>query len=181
VIDAIRGLGEGGLAVTFTQWSASFQQIDTVAWTQLRTRAEAEAFAAAIELQARRFIGFSTATGAAMEHAAGLLESNGYDGRRRIIDIVSDERSNEGLHPRSARRRIVALGVTINGLAVLDDSDALERYFRENVIGGDQAFVMTVDRYEDFAAAIRRKLIREIGAKSVSDRGGRVGRSGDPS
>ncbi|MGI9464091.1 MAG: DUF1194 domain-containing protein, partial [Aestuariivirgaceae bacterium] len=100
VIDAIISLGGNGVAVTFVQWSASFQQIDTVPWTHIRTRTDAQAFATAIEKQARRFIGFSTATGAAMEHAAELIDSNDYRGARRVIDISSDEHSNEGAHPR---------------------------------------------------------------------------------
>ncbi len=169
VIDAIINLGGNGIAVTFVQWSASFQQIDTVPWMHIRTRADAEGFAAAIEKQARKFIGFSTATGAAMEHAAELLESNGYRGLRRVIDISSDEHSNEGAHPRHKRIAIIASGITINGLVVLDDDDELEKYFWANVIGGEDAFVMAVESYKDFAKAIKLKLIREITTEPVAE------------
>ena len=162
VIDAIIGLGGNGIAVMFVQWSASFQQVDTVPWTHIRDREDAEAFAAAIASQARRFTAFATATGAAMDHAAGLIASNRFCGARKVIDISSDERSNHGPHPRSKRDAIVASGVTINGLVVLDDDDDMVGYFRDNVIGGEGAFVMAVDSYADFAEAIRLKLIREI-------------------
>ena len=172
VIEAIIGLGGNGIAVTFVQWSASFQQIDTVAWTHVRTSADAMAFADAIDKQARRFTGFATATGAAMEHAAKLLSENEFHADRRVIDISSDEHSNEGAHPRHKREAIIADGITINGLIVLDDDDELERYFRANVIGGPDAFVIAVDSYEDFADAIKLKLIREITTRPVARHGG---------
>ncbi len=170
VIDAIVALGGNGIAVAFTQWSASFQQFESVSWTHIRNRADAERFGTAIEVQARRFIGFSTATGAAMEHAAGLFLDNGYQGSRRVIDISSDEHSNEGAHPRHKRESILASGITINGLVVLDDDDELESYFRDNVIGGEGAFVMTVESHQDFANAIRLKLIQEITNKPLAMR-----------
>ncbi len=168
VIDAIRSLGGGGIAVTFVHWSAAFQQVVVVPWVQVRTQAEAEAFAVAIENQARRFATFGTATGSAMEHAATLLDTNAYAGRRRVIDISSDERSNQGPHPGARRDDIVARGITINGLAVLDDDEDLIGYFRNHVIGGDDAFVMAVGSYADFADAIKRKLIREIKSAPVA-------------
>jgi len=162
VVEAIAELGGNGIAVMFVQWSASFQQIETVSWSHIRDRTEAEAFARRIETQSRRFTGFGTATGSALEHAAGLFRGNGYAGRRRVIDVSSDEHSNHGPHPRHKREAVIAAGITINGLVVLDDSDDLERYFQDNVIGGPGAFVMAVESYEDFAHAIAQKLIREI-------------------
>jgi hypothetical protein len=38
----------------------------------------------------------------------------------------------------------------------------LYSHYRDNVIGGPGAFVMTAKDYEDFRIAIRRKLVREI-------------------
>ena len=162
VVDVIAGLGGNGIAVTFVQWSAAFQQFDTVPWTLVRNRGEAEAFARAIESQARRFQGFGTATGAAMRHGAALFEANGFAGRRKLIDITSDEHSNQGPHPKGIREGILASGVTINGLAILDDEFDLDRYFKEFVVGGPNSFVLAVETYRDFAAAIKLKLIREI-------------------
>jgi hypothetical protein len=172
VIEAIRELGGTGITVMFLQWSAMFQQVETVPWRHIRTRADAEDFAAAIEGQARRFTSFGTATGAAMEHAADLIEGNGYAGSRKVIDISSDERSNQGPQPLGIREAILARGITINGLVVLDDDEDLTGYFQQNVIGGEDAFVMAVESYGDFAEAIRLKLIREISAVPVADAGG---------
>ena len=60
------------------------------------------------------------------------------------------------------RDRLVRDGVTINGLAIEELNDNLTRYFRDNVIGGPGAFVVTADEFSDFRAAKRRKLLREI-------------------
>ena len=49
------------------------------------------------------------------------------------------------------------------GLAVTTDRAGLGRYFRDQVIGGPDAFVVTAQEYEDFVRAIRVKLLREIG------------------
>lgn len=168
VIDAIIDLGGNGIAVMFVQWSASFQQFEVVNWTHIRTREDSIAFAAAIEKQARRFTGFATATGSAMMHAADAIDSNGFAGARKVIDISSDERSNHGRHPESARDDIVPRGMTINGLAVLDDDEDMVRYFNDHVIGGPDAFVVAVGSFEDFAEAIKLKLVREISSEPLA-------------
>lgn len=170
VIAAIENLGGNGIAVTFVQWSATFQQFDTVPWMQVSDDASAAAFADAIESQARRWFTFGTATGSALRYGADLLNSNDFSGKRRIIDLCSDEHSNQGPHPGRIREGILDKGITINGLAILDDSFDLEAYFREFVIGGPDSFVLAVDSYEDFAAAIRLKLEREISGKPVARR-----------
>jgi len=168
VIDAILALGGGGIAVTFVQWSATFQQFDTVPWRHIQTPADAETFARAVETQARRVVSFGTATGNAMVYGAGLFAGNGFAGRRRIIDISSDEHSNQGPHPSGVRGAILAQGITINGLAILDDSFDLRGYFTDAVIGGPGAFVIAVESYQDFARAIRLKLVREISGQPLS-------------
>lgn len=168
VIAAIEALGGNGIAVTFVQWSASFQQIDSVGWTHIRGADDSRRFGSAIAAQARRFKGFGTGTGAALEYGAALFANNGYAGRRRVIDITSDEHSNTGPHPKDRRDMIVANWITINGLAILDDSFDLEGYFRRYVIGGPGAFVMAVGSYRDFAEAIKLKLIREISDDSLA-------------
>ena len=168
IIDAIADLGGNGIAIMFVQWSASFQQTEVVKWTHIRDRADSMAFADAIESQARRFTAFATATGSAMMHAADAIDRNEYSAARRVIDVSSDDRSNHGRHPASARDDIVARGMTINGLAVLDDSEDLIGYFKSHVIGGPDAFVVAVESFEDFAEAIKLKLAREISSDPLA-------------
>src|SRR3954454_11157704 len=62
------------------------------------------------------------------------------------------------------------LGITINGLAIVNDAPYLEDYYRRNVVGGSGGFVMSAS-----GKAIRRKLLRELapgrgrGADLVAD------------
>ena len=59
--------------------------------------------------------------------------------------------------------------VEINALAIANEEQDLAVYYSENVITGPDAFVMQVDHYEEFAEAMKRKLIREIGPRAVSE------------
>ena len=61
------------------------------------------------------------------------------------------------------RDQAVAKGMVINGLAIVNEEPFVDRYYRDSVIGGTGAFMMVAQDYQDFAAAILRKLIREIG------------------
>ena len=47
----------------------------------------------------------------------------------------------------------------------------LERYYRDNVIGGPGAFVVAVDSFDHFGAAILKKLISEIAAMPAPELG----------
>ncbi len=54
--------------------------------------------------------------------------------------------------------------ITINGLCVLhEEPDLLQSYTRD-VIGGPGAFAVTCQDYASFAAAMKQKLARELGA-----------------
>ncbi|WP_170331811.1 DUF1194 domain-containing protein [Ruegeria arenilitoris] len=168
VVQAIEDLGGNGIAITFVQWSATFQQFDIVPWRRVHDAESAAAFAEAIERQARQVVSFGTAMGSAIDYGGNLFRRNAFRSKRKVIDITSDEHSNQGRHPRNVRDAIVEQGITINGLAILDDSFELEAYFRDAVIGGHGSFVVSVDTYADFAWAIRLKLMHEISGEPIS-------------
>jgi hypothetical protein len=97
------------------------------------------------------------------------MEDNDYDGWRRVIDFSGDSANNWSGPPiEEARDRVVAAGVTINGLPILRPGDpgraqgGLEALYRDRIIGGPGAFVVTAESRESFADAVRRKLILEI-------------------
>jgi hypothetical protein len=65
------------------------------------------------------------------------------------------------------REEVVAKGIVINGLPVVDpygwdEFQNLPDYFRGCVIGGPGAFVQVAEGYADFSRAIRRKLVLEL-------------------
>ena len=66
------------------------------------------------------------------------------------------------------RDAAVGRGISINGLAILNEIPLLEQYYREHLIGGAGAFVMTAADYVDFTRAMVAKLVREIGSAPLA-------------
>ncbi|MCP1335936.1 DUF1194 domain-containing protein [Futiania mangrovi] len=168
VQQAIARAGEGGVAIAVTQWAGFREQTVSIAWTHLRGEADAEALAARLAGLERAYIGGGTGIAAALTHAAALFAGNGFDGQRRVIDLSGDGRENRGGDVASVRDAIVAQGIGINGLPILNEDRFLYYYYRGNVIGGPGAFAEIANDYEDFANAIVEKLVREIGAPALS-------------
>ena len=52
--------------------------------------------------------------------------------------------------------------VTVNALVIEGAESEVLSYYITNVIGGQGAFVEIAAGYEDYAAAILRKMLREI-------------------
>ena len=88
--------------------------------------------------------------------------------RRSVVDISGDGENNVNLPPNAARDAAVRAGVTVNGLAIVNESKYLVGYYKRNVIGGPGAFVIKADNYENYIDAILRKLLREIKERFVS-------------
>ena len=162
VIAAIRASGEHGIAVCLVQWAGNLGQIMALDWTALRDAESAETFARRLARTPRLIVGASTSITGALKFSMRQFEPNGFEGRRLVIDLSGDGRHNQSTGPAIQRRLAVNKGITINGLAILNEDQQLDRYYRDHVIGGAGAFVMTTDSYRDFASAIVRKLVREI-------------------
>ena len=162
VAEAIRALGQPGLAVTVMQWSSSGQQSQMVPWTVISDRVDALRFARLIAASRARQFARGTAIGNAILFARQLMKRNGYHGERRAIDVAGDGMSNNGLEVTQARDVAIAEGITINGLAVLSQDKRLAEYYSAAVIGGAGAFVVDVTNYDHIISATRRKLLREI-------------------
>ena len=170
VQQAIRASGDLGLAVALVQWSDNRKQFLAVDWTLVTGPDGANAFADQVAEVPRYLIGGGTAIGGALKFAMRLLDGNRFQGRRRVIDISGDGRANQGAHPANLRDKAVALGITINGLAILNEDLAVAEYYRAHVIGGTGAFVMTANDYESYALAILIKLVREIAGAPIAAR-----------
>ncbi len=171
VIAAIKTTGSQGIVVTLLHWSSANQQQLVVPWTRLRNGIDALRFSAQIaQLGKRKFVG-STGIGGALLSAERAIRRNRFEGRRTSIDISGDGPNNSGVIPSIVRDQVVAAGVTINGLVILNESPFLDRYYRREVIGGPNSFVMTVKDYAHVVEGMRRKLIREI-SSAIADAGG---------
>lgn len=170
----------GGVAVSLVQWSGAGQTVQAIDWTLLRDALSAHGLAAEIETAPRLVAGGATAIGSALLFAAGLIERNGYAGKRRVIDLSGDGVSNEGKLASTARAYIVKRGMTVNGLAILNDEPNLGRYYLAGVVGGPGAFVLTASDFRDFALAMRQKLITEITGGTISQGPSPGSPPGDP-
>ncbi len=169
VVQAIRAAGDLGLAVALVQWADHRQHLLSVDWTVVRGAADARQFAKRIDGVWRSIAG-NTAIGSALEFAIEQLEGNGFIGRRKVIDVSGDGRNNQGPAAWLVRNLAVARGITVNGLAILNEDPTLDRYYFTNVIGGPGAFVMTANDYAAYRLAILTKLVKEISGPATAAR-----------
>jgi hypothetical protein len=160
LVEAISAV-PGGIEVLVLEWSDPDKIAVTVGWRRVADSRGAAAFAAAVRATARSSDGL-TAIGPALLAAASAFDRLPEPAQRRIIDISGDGMANFGLPPMVARDRIVAAGISINGLVILTEESWLEGYYRSNVIGGPRAFVIVAKDFGSFADAMLRKLIQEI-------------------
>lgn len=162
LVAAIQSGPHGAISVALVQWSSSGGQIAAVPWTLLDGPAAARVLADRIETTPRLTREGGTSISHALEFSAALFGSNPFTGDRRVIDVSGDGRNNNGIKLRPVRDRIVAGGVTINGLVILNEDPTLDTYYESDVIGGAGSFVERAEDYDDYLRAIRRKLLREI-------------------
>jgi hypothetical protein len=87
---------------------------------------------------------------------------------RVVLDVSGDgrENCNPEIATAGLRDELVSIGLTINGLPILEGSEGtvLAGWYRENVIGGPGAFVLPAQGFEDFGRAFRQKFVTEISA-----------------
>lgn len=151
----------GSIAVQLIYWSGASQQQVAVDWWLIDSAAAANAFADSI-LAASRPFDSSTAPGSALAFGDDLFFSNNFDGNRLVVDVSGDGTENTGIDTAGARDAALGLGIDqINGLVVSADLNVLT-FYQDEIIGGDGAFVMAVDGFDDFGIAVQQKLMREI-------------------
>jgi len=172
VLAAIANTAYGSIAVTYVEWAAN--QAVVADWTLIDGPEAAQAFAAELTDKPRQAYG-RNAIGAALLEALRLMDSNDFDGWRRVIDFSGDSASNfSGPSIADARAEVLAAGVTINALPILRPNDpgrahgGLEAIYERDIIGGPGSFVVTAETRASFAEAVRRKLILEISGQMPS-------------
>jgi Ca-activated chloride channel homolog len=166
----VRGLIDGPAKASLGAlllWSGSGQQAVLTEWTQIASPKDATDFADAVDNMSRVIQPGQTAIGEALLAALTLFGHLPAQPARRVVDVIGDGRSNDGIAPGPIRDRMAGAGITINGLCILhEEPDLLASYTRE-VIGGPGAFAVTCKTYDDFTEAMRQKLTREVGGPIV--------------
>jgi len=153
---------EGGVAISIVQWSSVGLQALGLDWAILRNTGDVDAFADRVRAMPRELSGGGTMIHTGLAFAARQLDAAPGTARRRVIDLSGNGRSDDHDKMLEMRDRLVRDGVVINALAIEEHNDDLTSYFYRFLIGGPAAFVITADEFDDFRAAMRKKLYREI-------------------
>ncbi len=163
VLRAIRNGFHRAIAVTFVEWTGPELHVTIANWTLIKDAASAGGFADELQGRERVLYGGGTAVGNAILFGASLFTNNGFESKRRVIDISGDGPTNRGFPASLARDQVAKQGITINGLPILDGFyPGLHLFYLDQVIGGPGAFAIPAKGFKDFSAAVLNKLIREI-------------------
>jgi hypothetical protein len=172
VARAIELGARGRIAVAYIEWAGPEYQRVVLPWTIIGSYDDAKRFADA--LATRPIVGEAgTSISGSLLLAEDLFAHSWTEGERRVIDVSGDGLNNAGPPVAPVRDKLIASGITINGLPVSlphGNSNGFESfgegylnsYYEHCVIGGPDAFVIGVDDLTLFEVAIRRKLLREI-------------------
>ena len=175
VLEAIRSGANRRIAVSFVEWSGVGAQKLVIDWTAIGGDASAHQFSAQLAEAPRSFADRTSIAGG-IDFAVDQLARSPFEAHRRIIDVSGDGTNNAGREVTAARDDALAQGLTINGLVILSERPlawnadhtnppgGLDKYYRDNVIGGPGAFVMVAENFNSFGQAIINKMIAEIAA-----------------
>lgn len=174
VVEAVRGGMIGAIAIAYVEWAGAEYQKLVLPWTRIAGQAEATGWSDALAEAPRASLSWTSISGG-LDFSRQVLAAAPFEATRRVIDVSGDGVNNSGGSVETARDRLVAEGVTINGLPIVNDRPTfgrlppvpLDEYYRESVVGGPGAFVIVAEDFQSFGNAVKRKLIREIAARDA--------------
>jgi hypothetical protein len=171
-MQALREGAHGKIAITYIEWAGQFDQRVVVPWRLIEGPESADAVAAAIAHAPFRRASRTSISGA-LNFAKPLFDNSGYRGLRRVIDVSGDGANNSGSLVAPTRDKVIADGITINGLPIMlkranpgtMDIKYLDIYYEDCVIGGPGAFVVPIRERDKFIRAIHTKLVLEVAGR----------------
>jgi hypothetical protein len=173
VVKAITSGPNRRIAVCFVEWATAGQQNIVVDWMMIGSGGAARTFGDRLVEAPRSFLG-STSISTGIDFSVRQLERAPFTSERRVIDVSGDGTNNSGRSVTDARDAAVDKGIVINALVILtplsesfrpehtNPPGGLEKYFRDNVIGGPGAFTVVAESHESFGRSMTKKLIQEI-------------------
>lgn len=173
VLRTMADAGQVAIAVLF--WGDPNTPVQQTEWVRVASLSDAERLARTVESMPRRVRG-NTGLSTGLDAALDRLENVGC-AHRSVVNVSGDGKGTllmrrTGRTPwlEEVRARAEANKVTINALVVSGEEPGLAEYYESKVITGDEAFVVEIGDFADYAAALRRKLIREIAPLVVGKR-----------
>jgi Protein of unknown function (DUF1194) len=167
----------GRVDVALVLWGDDMMPIEVLPWHRIQSSADADNLANRVAGLPRRVTG-NTGIGSGIAKALDVLATLNACQSRLMINVSGDGKESRGPRTRvgvslaSARARARDMGVTINALAITNEVADLSAWYRDQVISGPGSFVMEVSGFDTFAAAIERKLAREIAPAQVATMSG---------
>ena len=163
------------IRITVYEWSGPAHKPVILPWIALSAPQDLARATATLRAQQRQPAPPGTAIGAALLAGEALLQEQP-ECWRHTLDLSGDGPSNTGERPQdvgpldtSGDTIVNALVIAGTTLAPSADGGALSAYFRAYVIRGPGAFVETAARFDDYAAAMERKLLRELQSIAIGD------------
>ncbi len=165
--EAVRKGVHGRVAIAYLEWAGPQSQYLIAPWTIIDGPESSAELASTIDKAPTRRA-YRTSISAALDKSVELFETGNIRALRNVIDISGDGPNNQGRIVTVSRDDALAKGITINGLPIqlkrpgYLDLDYLDEYYRDCVIGGPGAFLISIRDRSQFAEAIRTKMILEV-------------------
>jgi hypothetical protein len=184
VIQAIVGGARGGILFSMITW-ADHPKVN-LPWTRIASAEEARATATRVRTLPRQGGEFTCMSRMMRYVSDKIVPQIPAKAAKVVLDISGDGRDNcnEPEPIDAVRDELVRYGVTVNGLPILEGTDAepqtpgsvpaqsylpaeqktpaLEEWFRAHVKAGPGSFVLPANGYSDFGRAIRQKFVLEV-------------------
>jgi hypothetical protein len=160
------------IRITVYEWSGPEDQTVILPWTELSDTAALQTTTSVLLGHQRGEAAPTTAIGSAMLAGFALLRDQTACWKR-TLDLSGDGPANTGPRPQDVADTLRPAGVVVNGLVIgsgdqkgdderIADIKELTSYYRTYVIRGPGAFVESALGFNDYAAAMERKLLREL-------------------
>jgi len=169
ILQAIRAGHYGCVGFAIFAWNEGVYP-ELVSWTVIRDNEDARAVSEQLRNASSSEFGVSvdrmveprmTDLSGAIDHAAVLLLTAPFAADRMVLNVIGNGWDNVGEGPVQARDRLVGAGGIINGV-ILGEDHVLADYFRQNVIGGRGAFLVTVKDKSAITSVLARKFLRDV-------------------
>jgi hypothetical protein len=167
--DVVRAIQSGPnrqIALTYVEWAGDERQAITVPWQVISDLRSAQAFRDKLVATPVAYLR-RTSISSILAFSAAYFDQSGVTSLKRVIDISGDGPNNDGPPVVPVRDMVLGKGIIVNGLPVMlaptmGMGFGLDIYYRDCVVGGPGSFVLPLLHSQDWAVAIRRKLILEI-------------------
>lgn len=168
IIAAIKSGNHGRIGFSIFIWADGNHPV-LLSWRLIGSAEEATAVAqevsaelyALLGSETLRRLGALTDLSGALEYGGGLLRAAPFATNHRIVNIIGNGIDNVGEAAGPARDRLVAQGITINGVALGRDRTIFS-YFKREVIGGPESFALMANDPEMLVEVLARKFVTEI-------------------